>query len=64
MKLNDQPVKPEVVELASDEEGLDTAVVSFFDVDYVRTDERNVFSSGALDRSEQRRQQSPPFLKR
>ena len=64
-KINDQAVSDTLVELAMDEEeGVDTAVVSFFDVGYVRAEERNAFGDSALERSERRRTDARLFLKR
>jgi hypothetical protein len=65
-KINDQDVSDTLVELAleEEEEGVDTAVVAFFDVGFVRTEERNAFGEGALKRSVDRRRVDPPFLKR
>ena len=44
-------VEPAVVHLASDDEAVDTAVVSFFDVDYVRSgEEKQVYGEKARER--------------
>lgn len=53
--VNDQRVAPEVVKLASDDDAIDTAVVSFFDVDYVRTGEQKpVYGERARERVQSR----------
>ena len=63
-KINQQEVEDEIVGIATDDEGLDTAVVSFFDVNYVRTAERNEYGEFALERATDRRIAKQTFLKR
>lgn len=49
--VNDQRVEPAVKRLASEDEEVDTAVVSFFDVDYVRSGEdKQVYGERARER--------------
>lgn len=62
-KINEQQVPDEVVRIATEEEGVDTAVVSFFDVNYVRSSEGGAGQPN-LERASERRQQTHPFLRR
>ena len=64
-RVNHQPVDSEVIQLASTEEGVDPAVVSFFDVAYVRSEEdHSGYMSLAKERFEDRRKPRKVFLKR
>ncbi len=63
--INEQPVAEEIVRLASEEEGVDTAVVSFFDVDYVRSDDDyNAHSERARDRLDKRLKVKRGFIRK
>ena len=63
--LNGQPVDANLVELAKDDEAVNTAVVSFFDVDYVRkAEDENEQSERARSRSIVRRnKESDSFIR-
>ncbi len=63
--VNGQPVESSVIDLASTDQDIDTAVVSFFDVDYIRRhDDDNDQSERARERSDERRfKQNEQYLK-
>ena len=64
-RVNEQPVNVDVIQLATTEQGVDTAVVSFFDVTYVRSEEdHNGFMPRAKERFDERRKPKKLFLKR